>query len=133
MFSCNLLKYETCNRIWLKAKQLVQLNYENRSQLYTICTVQYLSVQYAIAKPQLYSDIRSRCHQSVHAVTFRYDSTLLGHTFLHQRCFCIRYMIIQRKEYRQLICSYHAHPHKYIDCNRRFCQVVQLASYSYMV
>ena len=39
--------------------------------------------------PWPYSDIRSCCRQSLHAFTSRYDSTLLGRTFLHRRCFCI--------------------------------------------
>ena len=32
-------------------------------------------------------DIRPCCCQSFHQFTFRYDNTLLGHSFLHQRCF----------------------------------------------
>ena len=37
-----------------------------------------VSVQYT--KPWPYSNIISCCHQSVHAFTFRYNSTLLGHS-----------------------------------------------------
>ena len=33
--------------------------------------------------------MRSCCHQSVHAFTSRYHSTLLGCTFLHWRYFCM--------------------------------------------
>ena len=47
------------------------------------------------AKPWPYSDIRSCCQQSVHVVIFRYDSTLLSSTFLHQGYFCMRYVYTQ--------------------------------------
>ena len=46
-----------------------------------------ICVQYA--KLWLHSDIRSFGRQSVNAFTSRYDSTLLSHTFLHQKCFCM--------------------------------------------
>ena len=56
-----------------------------------MCPVLYSSTQYV--KPWPHSDIRSCCHQPLHALnfTFMYDSTLLGHTFLHQRYFCMRF------------------------------------------
>ena len=44
--------------------------------------------------------MRSCCRQSLHAFTSRYDSTLLGRTFLHRRCFCIS--IIYTHEIRRL-------------------------------
>ena len=50
-----------------------------------------MSIVILICKPWPYSDIRSCCHQSVHAFTSRYDSTLLDCTFLHRRCVCMRY------------------------------------------
>ena len=46
-----------------------------------MCLVQYLCIQYA--KPWLHCDIRSFCRQSLHAFTFRYDPTLLGHTIFY--------------------------------------------------
>ena len=49
-----------------------------------MCPMQCLGVQYA--KPW-HSDIRSCCHQSVHALTYRYDSTLLDCTFATPKTF----------------------------------------------
>ena len=41
----------------------------------TIC------IQYA--KPWPYCDVRSCCHRSLHAFTFKYDFTLLGHAIFY--------------------------------------------------
>ena len=41
-------------------------------------------------KPWLHSDIKSCCRQPAYVFISRYDFTLLGGTFLHQRCFCMR-------------------------------------------
>ena len=41
-----------------------------------MCPVWYLCTQYV--KPWPYTDIRSCCHRSLHAFTFRHDSTVLG-------------------------------------------------------
>ena len=55
-----------------------------------MCPIQYLCIQYA--KPWPHCDIRTCCHRCLHAFTFRYDSTLLGHiiftlkVFLHEMC-----------------------------------------------
>ena len=57
-----------------------------------MCPVYSINV-FSMLSPWPYSDIRSCCRQSLHAFTSRYDSTLLGRTFLHQRCFCIRYSL----------------------------------------
>ena len=65
---------------------------ENIDELLEICKIrQYFpchnfapyGTQYA--KPWPHSDIRSCCHQSLHAFTSRYDSTLLGCIFLYAK------------------------------------------------
>ena len=56
--------------------KLVKLNFES---VYSI----NLCIQYA--KPWLHFDIRSCCRQSLHALTSRYDSTLLGHVFFYAK------------------------------------------------
>ena len=54
------------------------LKFKNSS--YNVSSI-ILCIQYA--KPWLHSDIRSCCHRSLHAFTFRYDSTLLGYTIFY--------------------------------------------------
>ena len=59
------------------------LKFENSMYVAIMCPVEYLCIQYA--KPWLHSDIRSCCHRSLHAFTFRYDSTSLGHTIFYTK------------------------------------------------
>ena len=105
------LKYEIFKRIWLKANQLVQLNFESSSQLY--CFQFSINVFSMLSLGRILIS-RSQCLQSVHAFTSRYDSTLLARTFLHQRCFYISstYILVSLKNRNQhsFQCrSYRAH------------------------
>ena len=76
----NLLKYEICDRIWLKANQVVQFNFDNSSQLYCVqCSINVFNM---LSLGHFLILRTSCCCQSVHELTSRYDSTLLGHTFL---------------------------------------------------
>ena len=61
--------------------KLVQLNFANNS--YSVYSIIFICIQYA--KPWPHFGIRSCCHQSLHAFTFRYDTTLLGRVFFYTK------------------------------------------------
>ena len=46
---------------------------------------------YSVCQALATCDIRSCCRRSLHAFTFRYDSTLLGCAIFYTEGFCMRY------------------------------------------
>ena len=52
-----------------------------------MCLVRVFMYSVAMLSALADSDIRSCCHRSLHAFTFRYDSTLLGYVFCTEGIF----------------------------------------------
>ena len=68
-----------------------------------------------------YSDIRSCCYQSVYAFTSRYDSILLGSTFLHRKVLLHKIHHTHTHTHTHMHACTHAHIHTHNDTYFKLC------------
>ena len=61
-------------------------------------------------------------HLLMHSLSCRYDSTLLGCTFLHQRWFCMEYIHSYTHTYKHTHIYAHIHTHMYTDMHTHRCK-----------